>query len=63
MFTKTSKKTLIKYIKNICIYITEATEVIYHATHTTVYRKPKTIVYQNNLSTIAVLKITEKKYK
>ena len=38
-------------------------EVIYHAAHTTAYRKPKTIVCQNNLSTIAILKITGMKYK
>ena len=37
------RKTLIKYIKNIYvyIYITKATGVIHHATHTTVYEKKK----------------------
>ena len=43
-------------------------EVIYHAAHTTAYKKEtkqalKTIVCQNNLSTIAVFKITGMKYK
>ena len=38
-------------------------EVIYHAAHTTAYKKPKTIVCQNNLSNIAVLKMTRMKYK
>ena len=48
---------------HIYIYITEALEVIYHETYTTAYRKPKTIVCQNNLSNIAVLKMTKVKYK
>ena len=45
------------------MYVTEAKEEIYHATYTTTYIKPKTIVCQNNLSDIAVLKMTKMKYK
>ena len=45
------------------MYVTEAEEEIYHATYTTTYIKPKTIVCQNTLSNIAVLKMTEMKYK
>ena len=43
------------------MYVTEVEEEIYHATYTTTYRKPKTIVCQNNLSNIAVLKMTRMK--
>ena len=45
------------------MYVTEAEEEIYHATYTTTYIKPKTIVCQNNLSNIVVLKMTKMKYK
>ena len=45
------------------MYVTEAEEEIYHTTDTTTYIKPKTIVCQNNLSNIAVLKMTKVKYK
>ena len=43
------------------MYVTEAEEEIYHTTDTTTYIKPKTIVCQNNLSNIAVLKMTKVK--
>ena len=45
------------------MYVTEAEEEIYHATDATTYIKPKTIVCQNNLSNITVLKMTKVKYK
>ena len=63
MFAKTPRIHWLKIKENIRMYITEVKEEIYHATYTTTYRKPKTIVCQNNLSNIAVLKMTRMKYK